>query len=185
MYCFRYYHYSDIGRHIKIFTTIFSTLEEEMVYMITYLQYKKPESKIAKLDMKKIPVDISKTVYMHKHRNLTEIAIIVFCISTNFSSTILSTEAESSISCYICQPVKSQLSQRRIGCFLLTSLKKKKKKSFQNATFSNTFYILKSQVIKIRRSSQASQHTLLEPKEAVTDTTYHIYNVVFSGQFWF
>lgn len=52
MYCFRYYHYSDISRYIKIFTTIFIILEEEMGYMITYLQYKKTEIKIAKLDMK-------------------------------------------------------------------------------------------------------------------------------------
>lgn len=41
MRCFRYYHYSDISRYIiKIFTAIFIILEEEMGYMITYLQYK-------------------------------------------------------------------------------------------------------------------------------------------------
>lgn len=40
IYCFRYYRYSDISRYIKIFTTIFIILEEEMGYVITYLQYK-------------------------------------------------------------------------------------------------------------------------------------------------
>lgn len=50
---FRYYHHSDISRYIKIFTTIFITLEEEMGYVITYLQHKKtPETKIAELTWK-------------------------------------------------------------------------------------------------------------------------------------
>lgn len=40
---FRYYHHSDISRYIKIFTTIFITLEEEMGYVITYLQHKKTQ----------------------------------------------------------------------------------------------------------------------------------------------
>lgn len=122
MYCFRYYHYGDISRYVKIFTTIFITLEEEMryVYVITYLQYKSQKQK----QQNQTQNNISKTVYMHKHRTLVEIPIIVFCISKNFSSTILSTEAESSVSFYICQLVKSQLSQRRISCFLFTPFKK-------------------------------------------------------------
>lgn len=51
---FRYYHHSDIIRYIKIFTTIFITLEEEMGYVITYLQHKKtkPRSKNSRIDMK-------------------------------------------------------------------------------------------------------------------------------------
>lgn len=44
MYCFRDYHYSDISRYIKIFTTTFM-LEEEMGYVVTYLQYKKQKQK--------------------------------------------------------------------------------------------------------------------------------------------
>lgn len=35
--------HSDISRYIKIFTTIFITLEEEMGYVITYLQHKNPQ----------------------------------------------------------------------------------------------------------------------------------------------
>ena len=49
-----------------------------MGYVVTYLQYKKTETKIAKLDMKNTNKKVSKTVYMHKHRKLVEIPIIVF-----------------------------------------------------------------------------------------------------------
>lgn len=83
---------------------------------------------------------------MHKHRKWVEIPIIVFCISINFSSTILSTEAESSISFYICQLVESTESKE--NQLLPIYIHLKNTTNFQNATFSNTtFYILKSQTI--------------------------------------
>lgn len=49
-----------------------------MGYVVTYLQYKKKNrNKNSKMRHEKYK-KVSKTVYMHKHRKLVEIPIIVF-----------------------------------------------------------------------------------------------------------